>query len=134
MIFLVTPRGELKLNAAMDDDSRTAAGKCVDELKTLGVLLPATEDLMANCPLFCVDKVYEPGKKRCIANIKNGGQNRCIGKDPVYLVQSHDILPYMYPGGFLAVADVSKFFHNFPTHPEEYKYLGCIHPISPKNG
>jgi hypothetical protein len=130
MNFLITPRGELKLNAAMDDESQAAAGKFVDELKSLGVLLPAQGELHANCPLFCVDKVYEPGKKRCIADMKTGGQNRCIGKDPVYLIQSQDILPQLYPGGYSAVADVSKFFHNFPTHPEEHQYLGCIHPIT----
>jgi hypothetical protein len=75
MNFLTTPQGELKLNAAMDEVSIVAAGKFVDELKLLGVLLPATDGLRANCPLFCVDKPGQPGKKRCIADMKTGGQN-----------------------------------------------------------
>lgn len=105
----------LKLNMTMDDNSWVAAGLFVDELKSLGVLVPATEELRANCPLFCVDKPFQPGQKRCIADMKYGGQNWCMGKDPVYLVQSGDILPHLYPGGYLAIADFSKHFHNFPT-------------------
>lgn len=130
MNFLKTPRGKLKLNSPMDDESKEVAGRFVDELKTLGVLLPATEELIANAPLFCVDKPYDPGAKRCIADCKTGGQNDCIGKDPVFLVQSGDILPHLYPGGYSAVADASKHFHNFPIHPEDRHHLGCIHPIT----
>ena len=33
-------------------------------------------------------------------------------------------------GGWLAVADASKQFHNFPTKPDERRCLGCIHPIT----
>jgi hypothetical protein len=130
MNFLVMPQGELKLNGAMDEESRIAAGIFVDELKSLGVLIPATEELKANCPLFCVDKPFQPGDKRCIADMKSGGQNCCMGKDPVYLVQSGDILPHLYPEGYSAIADVSKHFHNFLTHPSERKYMGTIHPIT----
>jgi hypothetical protein len=70
----------LKLNMTMDDNSWVAAGLFVDELKSLGVLVPATEELRANCPLFCVDKPFQPGQKRCIADMKYGGQNWCMGK------------------------------------------------------
>jgi hypothetical protein len=66
MNFLTTPRGELKLNAVMDDDSKRAARKFVDELTSLGVLVPATEELCANCPLFCVDKPGQPGKNHAL--------------------------------------------------------------------
>jgi hypothetical protein len=52
----------------------------------------------------------------------------CMGKDPVHLQRSGDILPHIFPGGWSAVADPSKRFHNFPTHPSERQYLGCIHP------
>jgi hypothetical protein len=69
MNFLITPRGELQVNAPMDKESQAAAGEFVDKLKSLGVLLPAQGEILVNCPLFCVDKVYEPGKKRCIADI-----------------------------------------------------------------
>jgi hypothetical protein len=124
MNFLMTPHGELKLNAPMDDDSKVAAGIFVDELKSLGVLVPLMEELRANCPLFCVDKPFQPGKKRCITDMKSGGQNRCMGKDPVYFVQSGDILHHLYPGGYSAIADVSKHFHNFPTHGHHSSYHG----------
>ena len=131
MNFLITPEGELQMNAEMDDEERLAAGKFVDELKKLGVLAKAEGELKANCALFCVDKgPKQPGEKRCIADMKKGGQNACIGKDPTFLVRANDILPHLYPGGWTAIADASKYFHNFQTHPDERLYLGCIHPIT----
>jgi hypothetical protein len=51
-----------------------------------------------------------------------------MGKDPVYLVRTEDILPKLYTGGWSAVADASKHFHNFKTRKNERKYLGCVHP------
>jgi hypothetical protein len=62
--------------------------------------------------------------------MKKGGQNSCIGKDPVYLTQKRTILAQMYTNGWSAVAHASKQFHNFPTVPGERKYIGCIHPIT----
>jgi hypothetical protein len=130
MNFLITPEGELELNSLTEEIDIEVAGKFVDELMSLGVLLLATEDLKANCPLFCVDKAGQPGQKRCIADCKRGGQNRCTGQDPCFLIRSNDVLPQLYPGGYTAIADASKFFHNFPTREDERKYLGCIHPVS----
>jgi hypothetical protein len=34
------------------------------------------------------------------------------------------------PGGYSAVADASKQFHNFKTKPLERLLLGCIQPIT----
>jgi hypothetical protein len=130
MNFLITPEGELELNADMDAEDRAIAGRFVDELIKLGVLLRAVGRLRANCPLFCVDKPSQPDEKRCIADCKRGGQNKCTGKDPVYLVRSEDILPHLYEGGWSAIADASKHFHNFKVRPEDRAYLGCIHPIT----
>ena len=130
MNFLITPEGALELNANMDAEERAVAGRFVDELIKLGVLLRAVGRLRANCPLFCVDKPNQPGEKRCIADCKRGGQNKCAGKDPVYLVRSEDILPHLYEEGWSAVADASKHFHNFKTREEEQLYLGCIHPLT----
>jgi hypothetical protein len=131
MNFLITPGGELQLNSEMDAEERIAAGKFVDELRNLGILAKAEGRLKANCALFCVAKgPKQPGEKRCIADMKKGGQNSCIGKDPTFLVRSDDILPHLYPGGWTAIADASKYFHNYKTHPEERLYLGCIHPIT----
>jgi hypothetical protein len=30
----------------------------------------------------------------------------------------------LYSGGYSALADASKMFYQFPTRPEEYRYLG----------
>jgi hypothetical protein len=131
MNFLITPEGELQLNSTMDDAEQIAAGKFVDELESLGVLGKAQGELKANCALFCVEKgPKQPDEKRCIADMKKGGQNACIGKDPTFLVRSDDILPHLYPGGWTSVADASKYFHNYKTHPEEHLLLGCIHPVT----
>jgi hypothetical protein len=133
MNFLITLEGELQLNSEMDNDERKAAGKFVDELKSLRILAKAKGKWKSNCALFCVDKgPKQPGGKRCIADMKKGGQNKCIGKDPTFLVHSEDILPHLYPGGWTAIADASKYFHNFKTHPDEWLYLGCIHPVTNK--
>jgi hypothetical protein len=134
MNFLVTPEGELQLNSKMDDSERKIAGKFVDELESLGILAEAQGELKANCALFCVDKgPKQPDEKRCIADMKKGGQNACIGKDPTFLVRSEDILSHLYPGGWTAIADASKYFHNYKTHPDEHLLLGCIHPVSGKH-
>jgi hypothetical protein len=134
MNFLITPEGELQLNSEMDELERKVAGKFVDELESLGVLAEAKGKLLANCALFCVDKgPKQPDEKRCIADMKKGGQNACIGKDPTFLVRSEDILPHLYPGGWTAIADASKYFHNYKTHPEEHLLLGCIHPVTGKH-
>jgi hypothetical protein len=36
----------------------------------------------------------------------------------------------MYTGGFSAVVDASKFFYQFPTHPDDQPYLGLLHPVT----
>jgi hypothetical protein len=134
MNFLITPTGELQLNSEMDEQERAVAGKFVDELEALGILAEAQGELLANCALFCVDKgPKQPDEKRCIADMKKGGQNACIGKDPTFLVRSEDILPHLYPGGWTAIADASKYFHNYKTHPDEHLLLGCIHPVTGKH-
>jgi hypothetical protein len=130
MNFLILPGGELQMNSKMDEATKAVAGRFVDELVKLGVLLPAIGKLRANCPLFCVDKASQPGEKRCIADAKKGGQNDCMGQDPTFLVRNDEILPQLYEGGWSAIADASKQFHNFPTRPDERRYLGCIHPIT----
>jgi hypothetical protein len=127
MNFLITPDGHLEPNSPMTDEEKAVATKFVDELIRLQILVPA-EKLQGNCPLFCVAKPHEPGAYRCIADAKSGGQNVCMGKDHVYLVRTEDILPRLYTGGWSAVADASKHFHNFKTRKDERKYLGCVHP------
>jgi hypothetical protein len=48
--------------------------------------------MLANAPLFTVAKAGQLGQWRIIADMKNGGQNEHIGKDPTHLPQAHDIL------------------------------------------
>jgi hypothetical protein len=62
MNFLILPTRELKLNLPMTESKQEVAGKFVDKLKKIGALHPAEGKLLANCPLFCVDKVT-PGDK-----------------------------------------------------------------------
>jgi hypothetical protein len=59
-----------------------------------------------------------------------GGQNKCIGADPVVLPRASHILDLMYEGGYSAVVDASKFFHQFSTHPKDRPHLGLKHPIT----
>jgi hypothetical protein len=59
-----------------------------------------------------------------------GGQNASIGNDPVFLPRTAHILNQMYTGGYSAVVDASKFFYQFPTHPDDRPYLGLLHPLT----
>jgi hypothetical protein len=118
MNFLIPPDGHLEPNLPMTAEESAVATKFVDELIRLRILVPS-EDLQGNCPLFCVANPHKPGAYRCIADAKAGGQNACIGKDPVYLVRTEDILPRLYTGGWSAVADASKHFHNYKTRKNE---------------
>ena len=76
--------------------------------------------MITNAPLFVVPKPGQPGQWRCIADMKQGGQNACIGPDLVFLPNKQDILWRMYLGGWSGVIDASKFFHNFPTLPSDH--------------
>ena len=62
--------------------------------------------------------------------MKTGGQNDCIGADPCFLPRTGHILEELYAGGFSAVVDLSKYFHNFPTHVDDRPYLGLLHPVT----
>jgi hypothetical protein len=110
MNFFITPGGALQPNSPMDEAAREVACKFVDELIRLRVLVPAEGEFKGNCLLFCVEKPHKAGAYRCIANAKTGEQNACMGRDPVYLVRSEDILPHLYEGVWSA-----KHFHNFQT-------------------
>ena len=119
-------------NAEMDESGLEAAREFVDELILLGVFREIDEGMkiLSNAPLFVVPKPGQPGQWRCIADMKTGGQNSCIGADPCFLPRTGHILEELYAGGFSAVVDLSKFFHNFPTHAEDRPYLGMLHPIT----
>ena len=59
------------------------AYKFVEELIALGVYerVPPGSVILNNCPLFLVPKPGQPGQWRCIANMKDGGQNEvCVGR------------------------------------------------------
>jgi hypothetical protein len=114
----------------MTEEQMEIAAEFIDELQLIGVFEPILEgyDMKANCPLFAVAKPGQPGQWRIIADMKNGGQNAHVRKDPVHLPQAKGILEKLYTGGRLAIVDASKFFHNFPTLPQDRPYLRCIHP------
>jgi hypothetical protein len=60
--------------------------------------------------------------------MKKGHQNQSCAADPVHITFPKDILPRMYPGGFSAVIDASKYVNMFLTLDEERKFMGLIHP------
>jgi hypothetical protein len=61
-------------------------------------------------------------------DMKGGGQNVCISKDPLYyLPQKETILPCLYPGDYLAVANASKQFYNLKTKSSECLLLGYLY-------
>jgi hypothetical protein len=126
--FLVDPEDELVPNPPLTPEQTEVVCTFVDELQALGVVRPATRPLRRVCPLFVVPKPGQPGQWRCIADMKRGGQNGCCGLDPISLPSSKDILPHLYTGGWSAIADASKHFHNFTTLPSERDLIGIIHP------
>jgi hypothetical protein len=132
MNFLTEPTKQFKKNSPMNEEEEKVATDFVEELIELGVLrkLQKGRQIHCLCPLFCVAKAGQPGEHRVIADMKSGGQNLHIGRDPVFLFQHDSILSQLYAGGYTAVADASKFFYQFPTRPQERKYLGVLHPIA----
>jgi len=135
MNFLEFPAPGLVDNPTCNPGETDAMVKFCDELISLGVLeeVPEGAALLNNCPMFTEDKPGQPGQLRCIADAKRGGQNDCCGADPVHLPTPQDILPHLYPGGYSAVIDASKYFHCFLTREDERPYLGMVHPRTGKH-
>ena len=135
MNFLTEPEHVMHPNADMDPEQVEVASQFVDELIDIGAVRePRLDDPpVTNTPLFCVEKPGQPGEWRVIADCKAGGQNAHMGNDPVYLNRPLHILEQMYPGGYTAIVDASKFFYQFPVHPDDQKYLGLVHPKTGKN-
>jgi hypothetical protein len=132
MNFVSYPDVPLQPNAQMTPEETTVAAEFVDELIGLGIIvsLPAYQEMKATTPLFTLEKSAQPGQFRVLANMKAGGQNAFVAKDPVHLYSGADILTRMYTGGWSAVADASKYFYSFPTREDERPYMGIIHPVS----
>ena len=132
MNFMTQPPAALHANDLPDANQVATAVEFMDELIELGALeeSPADDPLVASAPLFCVPKPGQPGQWRIIADMKRGGQNSHMGKDPVFLPRSDIILGAMYRGGWSATVDASKFFYQFPTKVSERKFLGVIHPTT----
>jgi hypothetical protein len=128
MNFMETPPPGLVENTEMTAEEHKIACNFVDELHSLGVVGPSTEKILNNCPIFTVPKPGQPDQYRCIADGKRGNINDSCAADPVQMTCPDDILPALYPGGYSAVVDASKYFHMFKTRKDEYKHLGIIHP------
>jgi hypothetical protein len=60
--------------------------------------------------------------------MEKGHQNQSSAADPVHMTCPEDIIPRMYPGGFSAVIDASKYFHMILALDEERKIMCVIHP------
>jgi len=78
----------------MDGDMTQAAANFVDELMDLGVIDNIDEGLtiLSNAPLFVVPKPGQEGQWRVITDALRGGQNSCVGQDPVFLPRIGHIL------------------------------------------
>ena len=130
LCFLMDPGKELVDNADLDDAQLEVVEQFLAELISLGALVASTRPLKRVCPLFCVPKPGQPGEWRVIADMLRGGQNDFCASEPIYLPQHQDILPHMYAGGWTAIADMSKYFHNYLTLMAERDLIGVIHPIT----
>jgi hypothetical protein len=132
MNFLKMPHAGLQPNTPMDDDQRAVAGSFVDELIDLEItgLAPEGVSTLLNAPLFVIAKEGQPGEWRVISDMLQGGQNACIGNDPIFLPRTAHILDQTYTGGYSVVVDASKFFYQFPMHPNDRPHLGLLHPLA----
>ena len=128
--FLVDPGQDIVENAPLDSDQLLVVDQFLAELISLGVLVASTRPLRRVCPLFCVPKPGQPGEWRVFADMLRGGQNDFCSSEPIYLPSHQDILPRMYAGGWTAIADMSKYFHNYLTLLEERDLIGVIHPVT----
>jgi hypothetical protein len=132
MNFLRAPKAAIHDNANMDEEQTLVAANFVEELMDLGAVGTSGEgrEIVTTAPLFVVPKEGQEGEWRVIADMLRGGQNECIAGDPVFLPQISHILDQIYTGGYSAVVDASKYFYQFPTHPDDRPFLGLRHPIS----
>jgi hypothetical protein len=132
MNFLVDPPEIIHHNAALDDEQIRVTAAFVDELLELGVVSTLEEgyDIVTTAPMFCVPKEGQEGEWRVIADMLRGGQNSCIGNDPVFLPRPAHILEGLYGHRFPAVVGASKFFYQFKTHPDDRRFLGLLHPVT----
>ena len=130
MNFMEAPTPGLVPNQELKGVELKEAVNFVNELIELKVLRPPPSilQLLNNFPLFLVPKPGQPGQFRTIADGKAGGQNEVCIADPCHMTSPDHILPYLYPGGYSASLDLSKYFHMFLTHPKEHQYLGLLHP------
>jgi hypothetical protein len=127
MNFLRDPTPLIQPNSDMTEEQLDIAEEFLRELVDLGVLLEVDDDYVkTNSPIFCLQKPGQPGQWRVLADMKKGLQNEAIGSDPTTFPKTSYILEQLYTGGFSAVVDLSKYFYNFPTVPEERCFLGVI--------
>ena len=132
MNFLRPPEPMIHDNAVMDEEQTQVAANFVDELLDLEAVRTPAEGraILTTAPLFVVPKEGQEGEWRVIADMLRGGQNECIAGDPVFLPRISHILDQMYSQGHSAVVDASKYFYQFPTHPDDRPFLGLRHPIT----
>ena len=132
MNFLTKPPEGLLPNADMDEEQQAVAGNFVAELVELGICggAPGDRPVLLNAPLFVVPKEGQPGEWRVIADMLRGGQNACMGNDPVFLPRTSHVLDQMHTRGYSAMVDASKFFCQFPTHPDDRPHLGRLDPVT----
>jgi hypothetical protein len=84
MNFLAEPRHELTPNSEMEEEQIVIAEEFLDELVDLGVLVEVQPGaIVANGPLFCLDKPGQPGQWRILSDMRRGGQTKLLGRIPL---------------------------------------------------
>jgi hypothetical protein len=132
MKSLKFPELVLQSNINMDSKQRAMAAAFVDkllELKVLGLLKNKDMNILLNALPFVVPKEGQEGKWQVIADMLHGSQNMYIGNNPI-LPWIYHVLDLMYEYGYSAVIDAMQLFYQFPTHSEDRKYLGLLHPVT----
>ena len=131
MNFMSAPTGPLEENSSKTPDGMNVAAAFTDEILDLGVIapVPAGMKLEAVGLIFCLKKLSQDEQWRLLTDMKRGDQNEHIASEPVHFFRPHDIRGRLYTGGWSAVIDASKYFHNFKTREDKLGFFGCIHPI-----
>ena len=132
-LFQVCPEEGIVPNQDMDPDQLETAAEFVDELIEMGVLIECRVPMKRNGPLLVIPKEGQPGQWRVLSDMKRGGQNAYMAKDPVAMPRVADIAASLCHGGYSAIIDISKEFYHFPTREEDQPYLGLIHPKTGKH-
>jgi hypothetical protein len=105
--FLRAPKAVIHDDAVMDEEQTLVVANFLGELLDLEAARSAADgrDILTTALLFVVPKEGQQGAWRVIADMLQGGQNKCIAGDPVFLPQISHVLDRMHAGGCSTAVD-----------------------------